>query len=183
MASEHLRLLPDDAPLEPGRGYVAEIVFESAARGERLRKNAEAAIYQALDELRNDPETWLSFRPERIEVEESVDPNNPDLHRVRIWFRILDIEGQGVSPAAGPLIVAGWILGIFAAGLLSYFAFNVVSRALYVVERAAEDVANWAVPLLVGALTGFLLVWLVRRLGAWDGRRKNGSTERKHQPT
>jgi len=177
-----LRRLSDDAPLESGREYVAEIVFESAARGQRLRENTEAAIYQALDELRNDPETWLSFRPQRVEVEESIDPNNLDLHRVRIWFRILDVEWQGVSPSGGPLIVAGWILGVFAAALAGYFAFKVVSCVLYVVEKTAEDVANWALPLLIGGLTGLLLARLVQRFGAWDGQTKNGPAERKQQP-
>jgi|Deesub1362A_J573_1020465.scaffolds.fasta_scaffold01445_11 hypothetical protein len=160
----NLRPLPEDASLTPGR-YLLELRVESSARGDALRQAAEGGIYRALQEIREDPELWLRFRPQKVEILESVSPDNPDHHLIRLWFEILDLQVQ-MAPA-GALLIAGWLIGLAIAGLTAYGFFRILQATVYAVSSALEGAIQWVVPLFIGGVAVLGLARLARRWGIW----------------
>lgn len=150
-----LRQLPNDAPLTPGE-YVLEVTVESPLRGEALRDQFTAAFHDALKEATAEPNTWLEFVPQRVEIDESSDPANPNVHVGRLWFRI--DEPRGVTPAVGPLPVAAWLVALAAGAFAAYHAFRIIS----IVMHALEDTIPWVIYVLGGAVAAWL-IWALFR--------------------
>ena len=150
-----LRQLPDDAPLTPGK-YVLEVTVESQLRGEALRDQFTAAFHDVLREATADPNVWLEFIPRKVEIDESSDPANPDIHTGRLWFEVN--QPPGVTPTAGPLVVVGWLVALAAGAFAAYHVFRVIS----IVMHALEDTIPWVIYVLGGAVAAWL-IWALFR--------------------